>query len=313
MRAVHYVAAGAAADVIKLVDTDAPAPGEGEVLIEVGAVGLNPVDVKIRAAGTDFGPIEYSDRPGWDVAGRVVAVGPAVGALAVGDAVFGLARFPRAAHTLAERVAVPAADLATAPASWTVAQQGAAPLAVLTAWHALDAAGLATDAAGSRVLVLGGAGGVGHLAIQLAKARGAHVITTGSPAKHGTLTALGADEVLDYRDAAALDALGPVDVVLSTVGDGVPPLGAVRQGTAVITITGFPEGAEQALREAGASVVERIMVTADGPALEQVAALADAGRLTVLVDSEFPLDEVVAAQERLETGHVTGKVVVTLQ
>lgn len=312
MRAVRYTGAGPAAEVIEVVEVAEPVAAADEVLVRTAAVGLNPVDVKIRAAAADFGPIEYSALPGWDVAGEVVAVGSAVRDLAVGDAVFGLARFPRAAHTLAELVAVPAADLARAPRSWSTAQQGAAPLAVLTAWHAFDAAGLGGEATGKRVLVLGGAGGVGHLAVQLAKARGAHVIATASPAKHATVAGLGADETIDYRDADALAAVGPVDVVLSTVDEGVPPLGAVTDGTAVITITGFPEGAEEALRAAGATVVERIMVAADGPALSQVAELADAGRLSVLVDGEFPLAEVVAAQERLETGRVTGKVVLTL-
>lgn len=312
MRAVRYAGPGAAAEVIEWAEVAAPVPADDEVLVRVAAVGLNPVDVKIRAAASDFGPIEYSPLPGWDVAGEVAAVGSAVTSLAVGDAVFGLARFPRAAHTLAELVAVPAADLAKAPTSWKVEQQGAAPLAVLTAWHAFDAAGLVGDAAGKRVLVLGGAGGVGHLAVQLAKARGAHVIATASPAKHAVLAGLGADETIDYRDDAALAALAPVDVVLSTVGDGVPPLGAVREGTAIVTITGFPEGAVEELRAAGATGVERIMVVADGPALAEIAALADAGGLTVLVDAAFPFDEIVAAQERVESGRVTGKVVVTL-
>lgn len=312
MRAVRYTGAGAAAEVTELVDIADPVPADDEVLVRVGAVGLNPVDVKIRAAGADFGPIEYTPLPGWDLAGEVVATGAGVESLEVGDAVYGLARFPRAAHTLAELVAVPAADLAKAPTSWKREEQGAAPLAVLTAWHAFEAAGLVGDAAGKRVLVLGGAGGVGHLAVQVAKARGAYVIATASPAKHATLAGLGTDETVDYRDDAALAAIEPVDVVLSTVDEGVPPLGAVREGTAVITITGFPDGAVEQLRAAGATGLERIMVAADGAALAEVAALADAGRLTVLVDGAFPLDEVVAAQERVETGRVTGKVVVTL-
>ncbi|TNM47167.1 NADP-dependent oxidoreductase [Nocardioides albidus] len=312
MRAVRYSAAGAAAEVIELVEIADPVPADDEVLVRVAAVGLNPIDVKIRAAGSDVGPIEYSPLPGWDVAGEVVATGAAVTSLEVGDAVFGLARFPRAAHTLAELVAVPAADLAKAPTSWKVEQQGAAPLAVLTAWHAFEAAGLVGDAAGERVLVLGGAGGVGHLAVQVAKARGAHVVATASPAKHALLAELGADETVDYRDQAALAAIEPVDVVLSTIGDGVPPRGAVKEGTAVITITGFPDGAVEALRAAGATGLERIMVAADGAALEEAAALADAGRLTVVIDSVFGLADLVAAQERLETGRVTGKVVVTV-
>lgn len=117
MRAAHYTGPGGV-ESIELVDVEEPVAGEDEALVRVAAVGLNPVDVKIRAAATDFGPIEYSDRPGWDLAGEVVAVGSAVVGLAPGDAVYGLARFPRAAHTLAELVTVPAKDLARAPESW---------------------------------------------------------------------------------------------------------------------------------------------------------------------------------------------------
>ncbi|MDR2323740.1 MAG: alcohol dehydrogenase catalytic domain-containing protein, partial [Microbacterium sp.] len=152
MRAARYTAAGAAGTVVTFDDVDVPAAAPGEVLIRVAAVGLNPVDVKIRAAGHDFGAIRYSDRPGWDVAGTVVDVGDGVTGWAQGDRVFALARFPAAAHTLAELVAIPAADLAAAPQSWSAAQAGAAPLAALTAWQALDAAGIRADDS-ARVLV----------------------------------------------------------------------------------------------------------------------------------------------------------------
>ena len=311
MRTARYSAAGPAAEVVSFEDVDAPVAGPGEVLVRVGAVGLNPVDVKIRAAGHDFGAIRYSDRPGWDVAGTVVAVGPAVSGPAEGDAVFGLARFPDAAHTLAELVAVPAADLASAPGAWSAAQAGAAPLAVLTAWQALDAAGVGTGD-GARVLVLGGAGGVGHLAVQLAKARGAHVITTASPAKQSLVASWGADEVLDYRDEDALAALAPVDAVIVTVSDTLPPRGAIAEGTAVVTITGFSAEQQAELRGWGADPVQHLLVAADGAHLAEIAALADAGRLTVHLDSEYAFDDLAAAQERVETGRVTGKVVVVV-
>lgn len=311
MRSAKYSGAGSAAAVISLVDVESPIPGPGEVVVDVAAVGLNPVDVKIRAAAIDFGPIRYSDRPGWDVAGTISAVGPDVTGWAIGDRVFALAGFPAAAHTLAERAVVPANDLAAAPGRWSLAQAGAAPLVALTAWQALDAAG-EKAAVGARVLVLGGAGGVGHLAVQLAKARGAYVIATVSPAKQSLVTAWGADEAIDYRDHAALAALGPVDAVIVTVDDTLPPRGAVAPGTAVISITGF--SAEQAaqLESWGAEPIRRILVAANGAQLAEIAALAEAGALTVHLDAEFPLDELVAAQERVETGRVTGKVVVVV-
>lgn len=338
MRAAHYSGAGPAAEVITIADVERPTPGPGEVLIEVAAAGLNPVDVKIRAAAFDFGPIEYSDRPGWDVAGTISELGENVSGWAVGDRVFALARFPVAAHTLAEFVAVPASDLALVPPSWSFAEAGAAPLAVLTAWQALDAAGIAAGPATTlpeqaapghtspgqaspgqtspgqtpRVLVLGGAGGVGHFAVQLAKARGAHVIATASPNKQALVTEWGADEVIDYRDQPALDALAPVDAIIVTVTETLPPRGAVRPGTAVITITGFSDEQTAQLKDWGVGTLERIMVRANGPQLSEVAGLGVSGAVRVNVDSQFPLEELAAAQERVETGRVTGKVVVTI-
>ncbi|MFB7251643.1 NADP-dependent oxidoreductase [Microbacterium sp. NPDC056234] len=307
MRSVKYSGAGQAAEVISLTEIENPQAGRGEVVVKVGAVGLNPVDVKIRAAATDFGPIEYTDRPGWDVAGIVSAVGDGADRWSVGDRVFALAAFPAAAHTLAEYAIVAAGDLAPAPASWSTAQAGAAPLVALTAWQALEAAGVT---AGQRVLVLGGAGGVGHLAIQFAKARGAEVIATASEAKNDLVRSWGAGQVIDYRDAAELAAVPRVDAVIITVDDTLPPRGAVGEGTAVITITGLPDEQREQLEAWGAAPVERILVRADGTQLAEIAALAEAGAATVHLDSTFRLDELAAAQERVESGRVTGKVAV---
>jgi NADPH:quinone reductase-like Zn-dependent oxidoreductase len=304
---VKYSGAGPASEVIALDDVAAPEPGEGEVLVKVGAVGLNPVDVKIRAAAHDFGVIRYSDRPGWDVAGVVAAVGPGVQRWAEGDRVFALAAFPEAAHTLAEYAVVRDADLAAVPDAWSTAEAGAAPLAALTAWQALEAAGVRE---GQRVLVLGGAGGVGHLAVQLAHARGAKVVATASPAKHDLVTGWGAAEVVDYRDEEALRAVGPVDAVIVTVDDTLPPRQTVVDGTAVITITGLTEEVAQRLGAWGASPVSRILVKADGAQLARIAELADGGDVVVHLDSRFGLDELARAQERVESGRVTGKVVV---
>lgn len=307
MRSAKYSGAGSAAEVISIIEVDTPEPGAGQVVVRVAAVGMNPVDVKIRQAAHDFGVIRYSDLPGWDLSGTISAVGEGVQGWAVGDRVFSLVGFPDAAHTLAEYAVVAATGLARVPGSWSAAQAGATPLAALTAWQALDAAGVAE---GDRVLVLGGAGGVGHLAVQLAAARGAHVIATASPAKADLVASLGAAEVVDYRDGAALDRIDAVDAVIVTVDSTLPPRGSVREGTAVITITGFTPGQEAQLAEWGAGTVRRILVVADGRQLQQVADLADAGRVTVHLDSEYALDDLVAAQERVETGRATGKVVV---
>ncbi|MFJ4225589.1 NADP-dependent oxidoreductase [Microbacterium sp. NPDC089695] len=309
MRSAKYSGPGPAAQVISLIDVDAPTPGPGEVLLQVGAVGLNPVDVKIRAAATDFGVIRYTDLPGWDVAGTVTAVGQGVEGWSVGDRAFALAAFPAAAHTLAEYAVVAASDIALVPRAWSTAQAGAAPLAALTAWQALEAADVRD---GQRVLVLGGAGGVGHLAIQLAAARGATVVATASPAKHDLVRSWGAGEVIDYRDEQRLAEIARVDAVIVTVDDTLPPRGAVADGTAVITITGLSAAQRGQLQEWGAAPVERILVHADGPQLAEIAALADAGRVTPHLDATFPLNDLAAAHERVETGRATGKVVVVV-
>lgn len=309
MRSAKYSGAGAAAEVVSVIDTEIPSPGPGEVLVRVGAAGLNPVDVKIRAAAVDFGPIIYTDLPGWDVAGVVSAVGPGVDEWTEGDRVFALAAFPAAAHTLAEYAVVAAGDLAASPSTWSTAQAGASPLAALTAWQALDTAGVRS---GQRVLVLGGAGGVGHLAIQLAAARGAEVVATASPAKHELLRSWGASETVDYRDEAALAAIAPVDAVIITVDDTLPPRGAVAAGTSVVTITGLTDESRAELAAWGAGPVERILVSANGGQLAEIAALAESEAVTVHLDSEFGLDELAAAQERVESGRVTGKVVVVV-
>ncbi|REJ04295.1 NADP-dependent oxidoreductase [Microbacterium bovistercoris] len=309
MRSAKYFGAGAASEVISLIDVPVPAPGPGQVLIRVGAVGLNPVDVKIRAAAEDFGVIEYSDRPGWDVAGVVTEVGAGVSSWRPGDRVFALAGFPVAAQTLADYAVVGAADLASVPSDWSIAQAGAAPVVALTAWQALEAARVEP---GQRVLVLGGAGGVGHLTVQLAKARGAEVIATAGPAKHELVRSWGADLVVDYRDEAALEEISRVDAVIVTVSDVTPPRQSIGDGTAVITITALSEEQRTLLADWGAAPVERILVHADGTQLAEIADIADDGGLTVHLDSEFPLERLADAQERVETGRVTGKVVVVV-
>ncbi|GAA4477581.1 NADP-dependent oxidoreductase [Microbacterium panaciterrae] len=309
MRSAKYSGAGPASAVVAVIDVPIPVPGPGEVVVAVAAAGLNPVDVKIRAAAVDFGPIRYTDRPGWDVAGTISAVGPDVAGWSVGDRVFALAGFPAAAHTLADYAVVPVTDLALAPSAWTAAQAGAAPLAALTAWNALEVAGVV---AGQRVLILGGAGGVGYLAVQLAKARGAQVIATASTAKHELVRSWGADQVIDYRDEASLAATAAVDAVIVTVNDTMPPRGAIAAGTAVVTITGFSDEQTASIARWGASPIRKILVAASGPQLAEIAALADAGKLTVQLDSEYALEDLAAAQERVETGRVTGKVVVVI-
>src|SRR6185312_1255705 len=178
------------------------------------------VDWKTRA-GTGvaavLGPPPFT--VGWDVAGTVDAVGPGVTRFAVGDAVFGMPWFPRAAGAYAEFVTAPSRHFAHRPAGLSEVEAGALPLAGLTAWQSL--VDVAHVRPGERVLVHAAAGGVGHLAVQIAKARGAHVIGTASAGKHDLLRSLGADELIDHRAQRFEEVVEPVDLVYDLVGGEV--------------------------------------------------------------------------------------------
>jgi D-arabinose 1-dehydrogenase-like Zn-dependent alcohol dehydrogenase len=210
MRAIRQHTLGGP-EVLVVEEVPKPEPGPTEVLVRVAAAGVNPVDWKVRAGGGFLGDPPFT--VGWDVAGTVEAVGFGVTWLAPGDRVFGMPRFPREAACYAEYVVSPSRHLARTPDGLSDVEASAVPLAGLTAWQSLvDTAGVGE---GSRVLVLGAAGGVGHLAVQIARARGAWVAGTSSAAKHGFLRELGVDELLDRDEPISVR---DVDVVLDCGG-----------------------------------------------------------------------------------------------
>ena len=201
-----------------LVYEDAPCPQarDGEVLIRVHAAGINPVDWKIREGRfNDMIPTTFPRVLGWDVSGVVESVGRGVSRLAVGDEVFSRPDNSRDG-AYAEYIVVAEFEVARKPKSIDHVHAAALPYAGLTAWQSLfDAAGLS---AGQRVLIHGAAGGVGHLAVQLAKWKGAHVIGTASERNHDFLRKLGVDQVIEYPEERFEEAVEPVDVVLDTIG-----------------------------------------------------------------------------------------------
>src|SRR5689334_955208 len=207
MRAIVQHAFGGP-EVLELDERPIPDPIATEVRVRVQAAGVNPVDWKTRAglgAGAGWGlPLCL----GWDVAGVVDAVGPGVTRFAVGDPVFGMPWFPRPAGAYAEFVTAPSRHFARRPEGLGVVEAGGLALAGLTAWQCL--VDVARVQPGQRVLVHAGAGGVGHLAVQIAKARGAHVIATASAAKHDLLAELGVDEAVDYRGQRFEEVVEPV-------------------------------------------------------------------------------------------------------
>ncbi|MFK0257718.1 NADP-dependent oxidoreductase [Streptomyces sp. NPDC090445] len=305
MRAV-VVSQWGGPEVLTETEVDRPEPGLGEILVRVHAAGVNPVDWKTRASGAfiGWGPVPTV---GWDVSGTVEAVGPGVTLYRPGDEVYGMPRFPQQAGGYAEYVTAPARHFARKPASLDHVQAAALPLAALTAWQALvDTAGVA---AGQRVLVHAAAGGVGHLAVQIAKARGAYVIGTASAAKHEVLRELGADELIDYRAGDFAEAVSDVDVVLDALGGEVAQrsLKVLKPGGHLVTLLGpdVPAGADGV----HASFV---MVEPDLKGLEEIAALVEQGLLRPLVETVLPLEQAARAHEIGERGRTTGKIVLTV-
>ncbi|MFE9844596.1 NADP-dependent oxidoreductase [Streptomyces goshikiensis] len=306
MRAV-VVSQWGGPEVLTETETDRPEPGMGEILVRVHAAGVNPVDWKTRESG---GLIAWGEVPivGWDVSGTVEAVGPGVTVHRVGDEVYGMPNFPRQAGGYAEYVAGPARHFAPKPASLDHVQAAALPLAALTAWQALvDTAGVT---AGQRVLVHAAAGGVGHFAVQIAKARGAYVIGTASAGKHELLRELGADEVIDYREQDFTEAVSDVDVVLDALGGETAErsLKVLRPGGHLVSLP----GPDSVPAEAGAVNASWVLVEPDLAGLREIAALADQGLLKPLVDTVLPLAEAAKAHEIGERGRTTGKIVLTV-
>ncbi|WP_206795830.1 NADP-dependent oxidoreductase [Amycolatopsis sp. MtRt-6] len=293
-------------EVLTIVDAPEPRPRPTEVLVRVAAIGLNPLEPRLRA-----GEFPLLGRPpfvlGWDVSGVVVE--SQTWRFRPGDEVFGMPLFPRAAGGYAEFVAAPALHLTRKPAALSHIEAAALPIAGLTAWQGLvDLAGIS---AGDRVLVHGGGGGVGHVAIQLAKSLGAHVIATASASKREFVLGLGADEFVDY---AAGGFTGEVDVVLDTLGGEVAArsLDVLRPGGHLVTAVA-DEDVELAARFAAAGRrFSGIGVDPDPVALRGLAGLAEEGKLRVHVQETFPFERIADAHRLIERGHLRGKVVLTV-
>ncbi len=308
MRIIRQRALGGP-EVLELMEVPRPDPGPTEVLVRVGGAGVNPVDWKTRQGGGNLGQPPFTI--GWDVAGVVETVGRGVTRFEPGERVFGMPRFPREAAAYADYVTSPSRQLARIPAGLDDVEAAALPLAGLTAWQALVET--ADVQPGDRVLILAAAGGVGHLAVQIAKARGAYVIGTARSAKHPFLTELGADETIDYTSEAVEERVRNVDLVLDLVGSETSrrALPALRDGGIFITVPSA-SGVEPLRELAGGRVrVTGILVEPDRAGMEAIAGLAATGALRPHVTRTFPLEQAARAHELGETGRNQGKLVLT--
>ena len=299
-------------EVLEAVTVPRPEPGPTEILVAVHAAGVNPTDWKSRASG-GFGL--WGDPPilGYDVSGVVEAVGPGASLFEPGDEVFGMPRFPEQAGAYAEYVAAPSRHFARKPDGLDHVHAAALPLVGLTAWQAL--AEVARVQPGQRVLIHAAAGGVGHVAVQVAKALGAHVIGTASASKHDLLRSLGADEVIDYRTTDFAAELRDLDVVLDPIGgdDAVRSLSVLRRGGVHVAL---PRPDDPTLQERARELGVRsgwTLVEPDRGGLLALSELVESGRLRVEIADLLPLADAAEAHRRGETNRTTGKLVLAVR
>lgn len=318
---------------LRFGDRPEPELGDEDVLVDIHAAGLNPLDSKIRDGA--FKPLLPYRPPfilGHDMAGRVVRIGAKVRRFKAGDEVYARPRDGRIG-TLAERIAVHADDLALKPTNLTMEEAASIPLVGLTAWQALvDRAGLRK---GQKILIHAGSGGVGTFAIQLAKHLGATVATTTSTANVDLVRSLGADVVIDYKTQDFENVLSGYDVVLNSLGGDTlqKSLSVLKPGGTLISISGPPDpdfarqkglnwGLRQLMRLLSFGIRRKakgrglaysfLFMRADGGQLSQITALVEAGAIRPVMDRIFPFKATNEALAYLDTGRSKGKVVVQL-
>lgn len=313
MKAILLEKAGGVENLI-IKNIEQPAAKKNEVLVEVKAISVNPVDYKVRSIAEVLSMFFGEERPvilGWDISGKVVSVGKEVSKFKAGDEVFGMVNFPGHGNAYAELVAAPEDQLAHKPANVSFEEAAATTLAALTAVQVLYPRVKKND----RVLIHAGAGGVGHFAIQIAKNLGAYVVTTSSAKNRDFVMSLGADEHIDYREQNFEDVVSDMDFVLDGMGGDIllKSLLVVREGGTVLSLpTGqFPE--EVTKRAEGLKVkLDFLLVQSNGEDMNTLKELLESGTLKAHVSKTFPFAEMGQAHLALESGRTVGKVVVTV-
>lgn len=294
MRAVLLSETGGP-EVLRIEDVPTPQAGDGEVLVRVRAASINPIDWKFRRG---LSPKDLPAVLGNDISGTVTQ--SRAEGFAEGDDVFGFS--PGGGY--AEFAVCPAQAIAKKPLGVSHEQAAALPVSGLTAWQALFDRGALQS--GQTLLVAGAAGGVGHIAVQLGKHAGAHVIGTGSARNRDFVLGLGAEEYVDYTAQVVADVVSDADVVFDTVGAKTTEtlVPTVREGGVLVVIAGAPPEAEAAERGFRA---ELLIMTVNQKQLADIAALVASGDVRVEIAGTFPLDDVAKAHELSEAGHTRGK------
>jgi NADPH:quinone reductase-like Zn-dependent oxidoreductase len=295
------------ADVVQVDEIETPVAGDGEILVRVRAASVNPVDYKIRRG--QYPPVRQEMLPitqGRDFAGTVEALGKGVDGFRQGMVVYGM--LPPERGAFAEFVAAKAAGTAPAPQGQDYVQAAAVPLAALTAWQGLfEHGGLK---AGQHVLIHGGAGGVGHFAVQFAHAIGATVLATVSGQDADFARELGADRVIDYKVERFEDVARDIDLVYDLIAGQTQERSwsVLKEGGCLVSTLTEPSQEEAARRRVRAL---RYTARPDGAQLAEIARLVEQRKVRPVVDTTFPMAEAATAQDHLEKQHVRGKVVLT--
>lgn len=294
---------------LQVKNIEVPEPAEGEVLVKIHAAGVNPVDWKIREGYlAEIIPHKLPLTLGWDFAGEIVALGKNVDQWRVGDAVYSHPSLSKNG-TYAEYITVSADEIAAKPKTLNWQKSAAVPLVTLAAWQAMNDIGKIKK--GDRVLIHGGAGGVGIAAIQLAKHAGATVYTTASSRNIDFLKNLGADEVIDYTQED-FSKLSDLDIVFDTMGGETleKSWATLKKDGCLVSAAEIPNEELATMHSVNASFC---FVQPNSGQLSKISKLIDSGDIKIEIDSIYQLDDVAKAHEKSESGHTRGKIVLQIQ
>ena len=295
---------------LELTELPTPVIGEGEVLVQIKAISINPVDVKTRAGKGAAAKLK-GENPmilGWDIAGIVTE--SRAEEFEAGDEVFGMVNFPGHGRAYAEYVAAPADQLALKPGAVNFESAAATTLAALTAWQAFSDHGRLR--AGQRVLIHAAAGGVGHFAVQIARHTGAYVIGTASAENRDFVLGLGANECIDYKAQRFEEVVKDIDFVLDTIGGEYidRSLQVIKKGGTMVSIPSSANAGVQEKAKAKGIFGATMMVQSSGEDMQHIAQLLGDGTLRAEVSKVFPFKQMAEAHLAVETGKTRGKVVV---
>lgn len=299
---------------LNYVDIDIPKLKEGEVLVKVKAIGINPVDYICRE-NNDFLTYVFQDRRpliiGWDISGEIVETAESIEGFNVGDSVFGMLEFSRGG-AYAEYAVASIKNIVHKPKNSSHQEAASTGIAALTAWQAIVREGKIKS--GEKVLIPGSSGGVGHFAVQIAKSFGAEVVAISSGKNKDFVLSLGADSHIDYKTQKFYEEVSNFDLVFDTLGGEwlTHAIDCVKDGGRIISVIPTLSDAHRAKAKARNIYIEFMECHSSGENMASIAKLMEKGDIKPHISSAFQFSEMGKAHKSVETGHTVGKVVVTV-